>query len=194
MKIARLATVAAVACIVSTAATADIDKINGILTNLGGSDVRGLTKAAKELGDIDISSLADAALEEGGIVDKLRELAGNTDQKVVSRAADAAMERLGPEFGNRVSGALDDPEMASKLFDSIGGLGDKGAGAISGLLGVVGDSALDPSLRSGAIEALGKIGSAGEGGSVEKALEQAAGDSDAGVAESARTALAKLGG
>ncbi len=194
MSIKRLVTVLAVAaCLVAPAVQADVDKINGILKNMGGGDVRSLTKAARELGDIDISSMADAVLKDSGIVDKLRDLAESADRDVVKKAADVAMEKLGPEFGSRITGALDDPETASKIFDSIGALGAKGDGAIDQLLGVVGDGGLDPDLRSGAIGALGDIGSKGSGGAVEEALEKASGDSDAGVSSAAKKALGKLG-
>ncbi len=194
MSIKRVMTVLAVAvCLVASVAHADVDKVNGLLKDLGGGDMRSLTKAAKELGDFDISSLADAALSDSGIVEKLADLGANADRDVVKKAVDRAMEKLGPEFGNRIQGALDDPEMASKLFASIGDLGDKGAGAIDGLLGVVGDGGLDPGMRTEAIGALGDIGSKGSGGAVEEALEKASGDSNADVAGAAKKALGKIG-
>ena len=184
---------ALVACLlVPVVAAADVAEIKGVLKNLGGGDIRGLTQAAKKLGDIDISSLADAALEDGGILDSLKDLAANSDKQVVSKAVGAAMERLGPELGKRIEGLLDDPQAASKLFGSIGKLGERGVGAIDGLLGVIGDAGIDPGLRSGAIGALGSIGSKGAGGSVEKALRMASEDSNAGVSSAAKKALGKL--
>lgn len=188
----RCAVALAVCLLVPVMAAADVAEIKSILKNLGGGDVRGLSQAAKKLGDVDIGSLADAALDDGGILESLSGLAGKTDKKVASRAASAAMERLGPEFGDRIEGLLDDPDMASKLFDSIGGLGEFGVGAAGGLLDVVGDVDVDPSLRSGAIDALGDIGSKGTGGSIEAALRKASEDSNADIAGSAKKALGKL--
>jgi hypothetical protein len=190
----RVFGVALAACLaLSAVVAADVAEIEGILKDLGGKrDIKSVRKAADQLKGVDVKAIGDAVLQESGILDSLRDLAGKTDRKVVSRAADEAMKRLGPEFGNRIQGVLGDPDKAGKLFKSIGGLGERGAGALGGLTDVVGDAKVDPSLRAGAIEALGDVGLKGSDGAVEKALQMASKDSNADVAGAASKALGKL--
>lgn len=190
----RLLTAALICLLAPMLTFADTSEVTGILKELGSGNPKGITKAAKQLGDIDIGSLADAVLSDGDILSKLTELAGSSKHKAVSKAAGGALEKLGPELGGRIPGLLDDPDNASKLFDTLGGLGAHGAGATGQLLDVVGDADLDPGLRSEAIGALGDIGSKGQDGSVEKALQRASEDSNADVSSSAKQALDKLGG
>jgi hypothetical protein len=164
-----------------------------VLGDLETGSPKKIRDAAKQLGDIDLGGFADAALaDDGKVISRLRGMAENADRPVAQKAAARGLDKLGPEFVGRLTKNLGDVGSADKILGAIGGMGSFGAGVAPKLAELLTDSKLDSGVRSAAADALGDIGARGDGDSVAKALEKAAGGGDKDVADSARKALGKL--